>query len=346
MSSSREHGGEGMPSSALNPQDLQDEASFNAQFFNSGQGYLQDFRGSREFNFPQAEVKPEQFDINRSPSPQVFGGNSFASQTEFDFPLYGSQEQPQHINPGLYDQVSQNPVIDPSALMPHHSPALQPQTIQNTHQGLATLNSGGLDYTSWEGIMGNPSFQTHQPAASDRSDISSTTTSPLFRNQEFVGHSSPLIQSAGDFIHNEQTFGLDLSTISLSESARHSPAHSPRMQPMSGQASGPNSPYLPAQDVQYGFGGPQHNLIMQPPHAPLPQETIQELRSRQAAAHAAANAEQMQLQGPQIHVEFAPPQRQPTFPGKPGFGLDEGALSPPPKCKFLASLSADDKGKD
>lgn len=182
--------------------------------------------------------------------------------------------------------------------------------------------------------MGNPSFQTHQPAASDRSDISSATTSPLFRNQDFAGHSSPLIRSAGDFIPNEQSFGLDLSTISLSESAHHSPVHSPRVQPMSGQASGPNSPYLLAEDLQYRFSGPQHNMIMQTPHAPLPQETIQELRNRQAAAHA-ANAEQMQYQGPKIHVEFAPPQRQPTFPGKPGFGVDQTALSPPAKCKFF-----------
>ena len=328
-----------MPPSASNSQDMQNDASFNAQFmdqsFDPGQGYLQDFRSSGEFNFPPVEVKQERFDINRSPSPQAFGGNSFVSEAEFDFPLYGPQEQSQHINPGLYDQVPPNSVIHPSALMPHHSPSLPSQTIQNTHQGLTTLNSGGLEYTSWEGIMGNPSFQTHQPAASDRSDISSATTSPLFRNQEFAGQSSPLIRSAGDFIHNEQAFGLDLSTISLSESAHHSPAHSPRVQPMSGQVSGPNSPFLPAQDVQYGFSSPQHNMIMQPPHAPLPQETIQQLRNRQAAAHAAAHPEQMQYQGPHIHVDFAPPQRQPTFPGKPGFGLDEAALSPPPKCKFL-----------
>lgn len=345
MSSSRQRNLDGMPSDTLNPQDLHNDSSFNAQFMNQSfdpdQNYLQEYRNPGEFNYEQGhsmnQVKQEQFGINRSASPHDFGGgDNYNPQGSFDFQLYGGQEQPQHINPALFDQPSPNQGIDPAALIQHHSPGLRPQTIQNTHQGMTTLNSG-LDYNNWEGVLGNPSFQTQRPAASERSDISSAAASPLFAHQEFNEHHSPLIGSMGDFLNNDQAFGMEAFTLSESISVHHTPAHSPRIQPMPGQGhvSGSNSPYLLPQDMQFGFGNPQQNMMMPPP---LPQDTIQELRNRQAASHAAAaNADPMQYHGPQIQIEFAPPQRQPTFPGKPGMGLDEDALVPPPKCKSFVS---------
>ncbi|RPB28642.1 hypothetical protein L211DRAFT_401357 [Terfezia boudieri ATCC MYA-4762] len=335
MSSFRQRSGERMSSDTMNPQDLHNDHSFTAQFMDdSDQNYLQDFRNPGGFGFVQNhsmdQIKHEQFDINRSPSPNAFGGSTFAAQGDFDFQLFGKQEPPQQsINPALFDQPSPNQGVDPATLMQHHSPGLQPQTIQNTQQGLVILNS---EYNNWEGIVGNPSFQTHRPAASERSDISSAAASPLFANQEYNEHHSPLIGSMGDFLNNDQVFGLESFTLSEPvHSVHHTPSQSPRIQPMPGRGhvSGSNSPYLLAQDVQYGYGRPPSNMMMPPPQ--LPQGTIQELRNRQAAAHAAQNADPMQYFGPHIQIEFAPPQRQPTFPGKPGIGVNEDALSPPPK---------------
>lgn len=327
-----------MPSDTLNPQDLHNDGSFTAQFmdhsFDPNPNYpLQGYRNPTEFNnFQQSHNldPPMKQELSRSASPlNSFSGDSYAPQTAYDFQLYGAQEPPQHINPALFDQPSQNQGIDPAALMQHHSPGLPPQTIPSTHQGLTTLNQG-LDY-NWEGVLGNPSFRTHRPPASERSDVSSAAASPLFSNQEYTEHHSPLIGSISDFLNNDQALGLDAFT--LSESVHHTPVHSPRMPPMPGQGhvSGANSPFLVPQDVQFGYPAPQAQMMMPPP--PLPQDPLQDLRHRLASHDA------MQYQGPQIQIEFAPPQRQPTFPGKPGFGLDEDALSPPPKCMLCLTFA-------
>ena len=162
------------------------------------------------------------------------------------------------------------------------------RTIQNTYQGLMTLSSGGLEDTIWKEVVGNP----------------------------FAGHSGPLTGLAGDPIRNNLAFGEYLSPISLSGSTHHSPAPPPLIQQISGQELVLNSPFLSAQNVEFGFSSPQHNMAMQPPRTPLLQGT----------------------QGPNIYVDFAPPQR---YLGRHGPGLDRAALSPPPECKLLALLVYD-----
>jgi len=101
---------DGISSDTMNPQDLHNEGPFTAQFMDSSldrsQNYLQSFRSPGGFNLAQShsldQIKQEQFDINLSPFPHAFGGNTFQSQGGLDFQLFGGQEPPQHINPVLY----------------------------------------------------------------------------------------------------------------------------------------------------------------------------------------------------------------------------------------------------
>ncbi|KAI5780229.1 hypothetical protein DFH27DRAFT_361023 [Peziza echinospora] len=322
--SSRQQNSEGLPG-----HDGHGDNSFNPQYldgrgYDSGQSYLEAFRYSGEYNLPQGmdhQQQQQQQDQFRSASPS-FIQNSYSPQGDFDFQLFGQQEPPQgSINPALFDQS--NPAshsIDPAALMQgHHSPSV----IQHQQLPLQTLT---LDYTvNWDEVRGNPLFQTARPAASERS-VSSAAPSPLVQFQDFPeSANSPLMGSMGEFLHNDPSF--DFNNFNLSDSRHHSPIHSPRMIPLP-PGSGANSPYLLPQDhnhnINYPYSVSSQPVSTAPPS--LPDSTINALRDR-------ANRDRMNhFQSPQIQIEFAPPQRQPTFPGKPGFPPDEDALSPPPKA--------------
>ncbi|KAF8475061.1 hypothetical protein BDZ91DRAFT_759144 [Kalaharituber pfeilii] len=329
MSSSRQHNDEGMPSDSLNPHDheVHNDGTFNPAFLNQpsfgqGQNYMQNFPYSGDFN------SPTQAGIHSNRSPHAFsGGSNFHQPGGFDFQLFGNQEPPQHINPAIFEQSPGNQGIDPSTLMQsHHSP-----TIQNIHPGLQTLNSS-VDYSNWENVLGNPSFQTHRPPASERSDISSAAASPFIQNRDFPEQHSPLLM--GELLHSDPSFGLEAFT--LSESVHHTPAHSPRISPSPGAQSGANSPYLLPQDMGFpAYSQPQNIALMAPPSLPL--DAMNEQRNRSNNSN-----EPMQVTGPQIQIEFAPPQRQPTFPGKPGFQPNEDALSPPPKSPKARQRSVSD----
>jgi len=143
------------------------------------------------------------------------------------------QEPPQFTNPELLHGQG----IDPSAVTLEPSPGLQLQTIQNTHQGLGTLDSA-LEYNNWEGPVGNPLFKIHRPVAPEWSDTLSAAASPLFENQEYSEHNL-LIASRNDFINYNGAPGIEGFTLPESvQSVQHMPSHSQISDPM--QYQGPH----------------------------------------------------------------------------------------------------------
>jgi len=204
-----------------------------------------------------------------------------------------------------------------------------------------STNPSGFE---WETVYARRenTWGTHRKAPSEYSEISSAAGSPFLRNSEFSGHPSPLLQgnnlpqqgSMQEFLNSTQdfpsgdSFGLD--HFSLNE-RDPSPHVSPRISPAPGQLnSGTNSPRMLPQENQYLTYVPPMSQgqgigLMQPSHP--------------STGHGAGPGVDRSSPGeegqfPQINVIFAPPQRQPTFPGKPGFAHDDGALSPPPKSEL------------
>lgn len=242
---------------------------------------------------------------------------------------------PSHPHAGLSSQHNTPPL---------HIHSNQQQTSQ---PGSATLlsssstnPSGGLD--QWEGVYAHnlQSSWNHRRAPSEYSEISSASAapSPFLRNHEFPEHPSPLLQgtqipqqgSMQDFLNAGaspgESFGLDQFTLSEREI---SPAASPRISPAPGGRSGTNSPYMLPQNNQFlGYvppmGQTQNMNNFQPP---VPRTNNGLGLDRGGPSDDG--------QFPQINVIFAPLQRQPTFPGKPGTTHDDSALSPPPKSKLL-----------
>ncbi|RPB05316.1 hypothetical protein L873DRAFT_1664029 [Choiromyces venosus 120613-1] len=321
------------------------------------QGYT-DFQ-----RYPGYELNQQQLeDIRRSTSPHLQASTlpppqhqDSSRQGYSDFPLYSSA-----TDPALFDYDSKEGLtggsINPADLMnPTHSahssqhttPPLNihPTQQQTSQPGSATFLSSGSTNPSgfeWESVYAHQDNSWNNPrkAPSEYSDISSAAASPYLQNSEFPEHPSPLLQgnnlpqqgSMQDFLNSTQdfnpggdSFGLD--QFSLNE-RDISPHVSPRISPAPGQLnSGTNSPYMLPQEDQYlSFVPPmsqdQGMGIMQPPHPSAGQ-------SAGLGVDRGGNGEEGPF--PQINVIFAPPQRQPTFPGKPGFTHDDSALSPPPK---------------
>ena len=110
--------------------------------------------------------------------------------------LSGRQEPPQQsINPTLLSRPS--PSQGGGPMMQGNSPGLQPQKVQITHPGPETLNSA-LEYSNWEGIVGDPLLQT---CLSERLCISSASTSPLFLTKSTT---STTAVSIDDFFNCDQ----------------------------------------------------------------------------------------------------------------------------------------------
>jgi len=105
--------------------------------------------------------------------------------------------------------------------------------------------------------------------------------------------------------------------------------------PSSGYYSEANFPYIsqldnhslsPIPPMGLGVGDTGMNRIMGPP----------------PAGHGAGPPTGLGIgeeTAPQINILYAPPQRQPTFPDKPGALPDDGALSLPPKSMYILTMS-------
>jgi len=302
-------------------------------------------------------------DIRRSASPHLQPSTApppqhHGPQEYSDFPLHSSS-----TDPALFDYESKEGLagggINPADLMnpaysahssqqntpPLHIRSDQQQSSQPDSATFLSSRPTNPSSFEWEAVYarGEDTWDSHRKAPSEYSDISSAAGSPFLRNSEFPEHPSPLLQgsnlpqqgpmqeflnSTQDFNHSGDSFGLD--HFSLNE-RDPSPHVSPRISPAPGQSnSGTNSPFMLPQENQYLSYVPpmsqdQGMGIMQPSHPP--------------AGHGAGPGVDRSSPGdegpfPQINVIFAPPQRQPTFPGKPGFAHDDGALSPPPKSEL------------
>lgn len=265
-------------------------------------------------------------------------------QSYNDFALF-----PTANDPSPYDYDSKDPVptgsINPADLMnpspPHHNIALQihPNQQQPTSQP-GSISSPPADpqgIYEWDTVYAHQ--QSYRRAPSEYSDVSSHTQSPFLRNQEFTEHASPLLQgthiqqgSMQDFLNAGaspgESFGLDQFTLNEREISPHV---SPRISPAP-LHSGANSPYMPQGNLYRGYVPPMSQTQdMNNFHPPPPRRTGNGLGLNRAPGEDGVF--------PQINVIFAPPQRQPTFPGKPGHTHDDSALSPPPKSRLFSELS-------
>lgn len=286
------------------------------------------------------------------PTADTWRDSSPLHQSFTDFDLF-----PTTADSNLYDYDSKDPVpsgsINPADLMnpssPHsgqHSniPPLQIHSSQQQQQqptsqpgSAAVISSSSTDPLGnfeWGSVFAHQ--QSYRRAPSEYSDVSSSH-SPFLQNQEFTEQASPLLQgthipqgSMQDFLNAGaspgESFGLDQFTLNERDISPHV---SPRVSPAP-LLSGSNSPYMLPQNNHYLGYVPLMGLT-------------QDINNLQPSSRRTGNGLGLSRGGPaddgvfpQINVIFAPPQRQPTFPGKPGYTHDDSALSPPPKSEFTA----------
>lgn len=315
--------------------------------------------------YPRYELNQQPLeDIRRSTSPHLQASTAsppqhHSRQDYSDFSLHSTS-----TDPTLFDYESKEGLtggsINPADLMnpaysahssQQNTPPLHihPNQQQSSQPDSATfLSSGSTNPSSgfeWDSVYARRenAWESHRKAPSEYSDISSAAPSPFLQNSEFPEHPSPLLQgnnlpqqgSMQEFLNSNQdfnpggdSFGLDQFSLNERDASPHV---SPRISPAPGQLnSGANSPYMLPQENQFLTYVPpmsqdQGMGLMQPSHPPT--------------GHGAGPGVDRSSPGeegpfPQINVIFAPPQRQPTFPGKPGFAHDDGALSPPPKSEL------------
>ncbi|KAF3929874.1 hypothetical protein ABW19_dt0209056 [Dactylella cylindrospora] len=247
---------------------------------------------------PQASLLGTSFDLNnQAQNPAAFN----------DFSLYSEGQSPTNLdtNPAMFGGTE---VLNPQGFMQsRHSPHL----ISPANQPLDWSTS-------------NFHQIRHQRALSDQSDIS-PQPSPFLPNQEFQDHQSPLLsaEQPGEmtqFLQSNDNFGLDQFTLNDNAVNGFSPSHSPRI-----------SPHLTPQHT----GNSSHRQSLQgSPFALSQPPQFQQVNPTSTATLAGLGlqagqnpADQVVITPPSIEVEFAPPQRQPTFPDKLH---DDSALSPPP----------------
>ncbi|KAJ6257208.1 C2H2 finger domain transcription factor crzA [Drechslerella dactyloides] len=277
-----------------------------------------------------------------SPSlnPQVFGPQlgSFDLNTQAqsqpavynDFSLYSDGQSPPSLDPTMFGGAD---IMNPQGFLPnrHHSPHLVSPPSQQQQ----------LEWSS-------PNFHQiqarHQRALSDQSDIS-PQPSPFLPNQDFQDHHhSPLLRAEQpgemmNLLQSNDNLGFDQFTLNDSVNVNgYSPNHSPRITPHltpqhtgnSNSGSGQNSnrqslqdPFMLNQQSQFPASNTASlvglGLHPTPPNGGVPQD-------------------QVVITPPSIEVEFAPPQRQPTFPEKLH---DDSALSPPSRGRARQRSKSD-----
>ncbi|EWC45880.1 hypothetical protein DRE_04887 [Drechslerella stenobrocha 248] len=282
-----------------------------------------------------------------SPSlnPQVFGpsalgpslapfdiGHQTQTQASYDFSLYGGGVDP-------ISMYGSTDMMNPQNFIPHrHSPHIVgPQPAQQ------------LD---WSSSNFHQIQSRHQRALSDQSDIS-PQPSPYLQNQDFQDHHhSPLLRGAEqpggmmDLLQSNDNFGLDQFTLNDSVNVNgYSPNHSPRI----------TTPHLTPQHTgnsNSGGGGGGTSSNRQSLHDPAfllgQQSQFQSSPASNTAALVGLGLQpsppggvlqdQVVITPPSIEVEFAPPQRQPTFPEKLH---DDSALSPPSRGRARQRSKSD-----
>ncbi|KAI5840779.1 hypothetical protein DFP73DRAFT_482154 [Morchella snyderi] len=320
-------------------------ASPDEELFNPNQGE-QGYRPSPDFRYqsPDQQQQQQLENLRQSASPQFHTStlplnenwrDPNTVQGFGDFALFPAQDNNLY---GDYDnKESVSGSINPAELMnsqhphsQHNTPPLllNQQTSQPDSAGILSASTG---YNQWESVYAHneETSWSHRKAASEYSDISSAANSPCMRNHGFSEHPSPLLQgtqipqgSMQEFLNSGASpgdaFGLEQFTLSDRDI---SPNASPRISPA--HHSSTNSPYmLPQNNQLLGFVPPMG--------------LSQDMNNFQQQGSPRLNGLGLDRttedgSAPQINVIFAPPQRQPTFPNKPGATHDDTALRPPPK---------------
>ncbi|WEW55420.1 DNA-binding transcription factor [Emydomyces testavorans] len=328
--------------------------------FNHSQQYPQPFEDSFMQQFePSSALKTDQGHnhISDLPSDQMtFDAFSmyshsrptpdFASSFMLDPQLaHSSPHLNQSVNPADLSRMSSPHNPTPPHLVPpesHTSPRptspvssppthYTPQHSRNTSLDPATAAYiAGHGHSDWQGLLGNPSFQSHRRAPSEHSDVSSVSHSPYLPQEnafEFTENNhSPLLMAQPDPLLYENALGIGSFTISDQEQA-FSPAHSPynmspRIMPQQpGGEAVPENAFLTSQTLHNSFVSASSDAYtlktdtMGPPF--LSQNSPNEM------------GQVARMTPPVISVEFAPPSRTPTFETANKGEGGKDTLSPP-----------------
>ncbi|ODH45899.1 hypothetical protein GX48_08021 [Paracoccidioides brasiliensis] len=229
-----------------------------------------------------------------------------------------------HPSPGRPSSPASNPG---AYYTPNQS---RPTSLDPTSAAFLTSQS----HTDWQGMLGNPAFQSHRRAPSEHSDVSSAAHSPYLAHHDTfdpdINSHSPLLSAQNDQNPYENALGME--AFSISEQVLHqrlspgqSPYISPRLMPQQlGADPGQDGSFILAQHVnnQLGPTSPPEMYVTRAEATPAPAPAFQTHNSPGDMGQAA------QMTPPSINVEFAPPSRTTSFgPSKPETDMD--TLSPP-----------------
>ncbi|PGG96599.1 hypothetical protein AJ79_09517 [Helicocarpus griseus UAMH5409] len=229
-----------------------------------------------------------------------------------------------HSSPGRPSSRASSPGV---YFTPNHS---RPASLDPASAAFLT----GQPHADWQGMIGNPAFQSHRRAPSEHSDVSSAAHSPYLAHHDAFdvdpNNYSPLLSAQNDPTLHENALGME--AFSISDQAQHqglSPAHSPYISPrLIPQQQGLD----PGQDGSFLLTQHVNNQLAQP-GPPDVYVTKSEVSSAPAPAFQSHNSpgdmgQAAQMTPPSINVEFAPPSRNTSFgPSKPEIDMD--TLSPP-----------------
>ncbi|KAK2797414.1 hypothetical protein FQN50_009215 [Emmonsiellopsis sp. PD_5] len=279
--------------------------------------------------------------------------NSNNHPSEFDPSLMLDPQQQQQqqlnqsINPADLSRISSPHNHTPPHLIPPDaqspggpsSPASSPGAYytpnHSRHASLDPASAAFLSsqpHTDWQGMLGNPAFQSHRRAPSEHSDVSSAAHSPYLTHHDGfeadTNNHSPLLAAQTDPSLYENALGME--AFSLSEQGQHqrlspgqSPYISPRLIPQQQSIEmGQDNSFLLTQHAnnQLGPTSPPDVYVTKTEASPAP--AFQPHNSPGDMGQAA------QMTPPSINVEFAPPSRNSSFgPSKPEIDMD--TLSPP-----------------
>ncbi|PGH07818.1 hypothetical protein GX51_01528 [Blastomyces parvus] len=259
------------------------------------------------------------------------------------------QQLNQSVNPADLSRMSSPHNPTPPHLIPPDahpspgrpsSPASSPGAYYTPgHSRPASLDPASAAFltsqpqSDWQGMLGNPVFQTHRRAPSEHSDVSSVAHSPYLSHHDAfdldANNHSPLLSAQNDPGLYENALGMEAFTIS--DQAQHhglSPGHSPYISPrllpqQQSPEPGQDGSFLLTQHVnnQLGPTSPPDLYASRSEASPAPA-----FQSHNSPAGDMGQAAQMTP--PSINVEFAPPSRTTSFgPAKPETDMD--TLSPP-----------------
>ena len=274
---------------AFAPQDFQNtniDPSFQQQeFMYSGDGMANDYHVGYGYH-PMQQTNVNPADLSKMSSPQDHTSPNLLSPDQQTSP--GQPGSPASTNGQFYTpQHSRNQSLDPSA----------------AYVG-----------DDWQGMT----FQRHQRAPSDHSEVSSNAASPYVSRQELYqqmqSEHSPYLAAQTDA---GNSFAIE--NISLHDQRRVSPAHSPYVSPR----------LLPSQGQGLGLGQQDPHQIGAAMYPPQPESTYPYMGSAHARNQSTVSdmGQADQHVPPSILIEPAPVSRQGSF--GPDQGDIKNSLSPP-----------------